>query len=194
MSVTVHVGPYMNGPVPDRSETSSARESALRRWLRRVVKWPLEPIPVSEPAGGWAFRVTNYQLLRAVGVTCVVAPPSAAAGVSSHVVLEAVDPAALREADVILVEAGQFVPADGAVIEGGATIDESAVTGQSTTVVRSYLDEAVVLRDTRVVAGQVLVKVAERRGHPLDWIDGRTSSVGSRTSGAEEHTGVVSSR
>jgi hypothetical protein len=167
----------MNGPVPDRSETSSARESALRRWLRRVVKWPLEPIPVSDPAGGWAYRVANYQLLRAAGVTCVIAPPSAAAGVSCHVVLEAVDPAALCEADVILVEAGQFVPADGTVIEGGATIDESAVTGQSTTVVRSYMDEAAVLRDTRVVAGQILVKVAKRRGHPLDWINGHGSIV-----------------
>ena len=42
----------------------------------------------------------------------------------------------LRKGDVVLVEAGDYVPADGEVIEGVASVDESAITGESAPVIR----------------------------------------------------------
>lgn len=49
---------------------------------------------------------------------------------------EAVSSARLRASDVIRVEAGQFIAGDGEVIEGVASVDESAITGESATVIR----------------------------------------------------------
>lgn len=42
----------------------------------------------------------------------------------------------LRKGDVVLVEAGDIIPCDGEVIEGGASVDESAITGESAPVIR----------------------------------------------------------
>src|SRR6267378_1117997 len=43
---------------------------------------------------------------------------------------------ALRRGDVVLIEAGDYVPADGEVIQGAASVDESAITGESAPVIR----------------------------------------------------------
>ncbi|STP78706.1 potassium-transporting ATPase B chain [Escherichia coli] len=40
-------------------------------------------------------------------------------------------PTKLRKGDIVLVEAGDIIPCDGEVIEGGASVDESAITGES---------------------------------------------------------------
>jgi len=42
----------------------------------------------------------------------------------------------LRKDDVVLIEAGDFIPGDGTVIEGVASVDESAITGESAPVIR----------------------------------------------------------
>ena len=42
----------------------------------------------------------------------------------------------LRKGDIVLVEAGDIIPCDGEVIEGGASVDESAITGESAPVIR----------------------------------------------------------
>src|SRR5256885_15467935 len=48
----------------------------------------------------------------------------------------AVPATALRKGDVVLVEAGDFIPADGTVIEGVASVNEAAITGESAPVIR----------------------------------------------------------
>ena len=71
----------------------------------------------------------------------------------------------LRVGDVVLVEAGDFVPADGEVIEGVASVDESAITGESAPVIRaSGGDFRSVTGGTRVLSDWLVVKVTANPG------------------------------
>src|SRR5439155_12595641 len=64
-----------------------------------------------------------------------------------------VSASALRKNDVVLVEAGDMMPADGEVIEGVASVDESAITGESAPVIReSGGDRSSVTGGTRVLS------------------------------------------
>jgi K+-transporting ATPase ATPase B chain len=76
------------------------------------------------------------------------------------------DAAALVEGDVILVEAGDVVPTDGEVIEGVASVDESAITGESAPVIReSGGDRSSVTGGTRLVSDWLVVKVTAAPGN-----------------------------
>jgi potassium-transporting ATPase ATP-binding subunit len=71
----------------------------------------------------------------------------------------------LRKGDIVLVEAGEFIPADGDVIEGIASVDESAVTGESAPVIReSGGDRSAVTGGTRVLSDWMIVKVTANPG------------------------------
>ena len=71
----------------------------------------------------------------------------------------------LRKGDVVLVEAGDFIPADGEVIEGTASVDESAITGESAPVIReSGGDFSSVTGGTRVLSDWLVVRVAVNPG------------------------------
>lgn len=76
----------------------------------------------------------------------------------------------LRLGDVVLVEAGDYVPMDGEVIEGAASVDESAITGESAPVIReSGGDRSSVTGGTRVLSDWLVVRVtAEAGGSFLD--------------------------
>ena len=71
----------------------------------------------------------------------------------------------LRKGDVVLVEAGDTVPADGEVIDGVASVDESAITGESAPVIReSGGDFSAVTGGTRVLSDWIVVRVAVNPG------------------------------
>ena len=71
----------------------------------------------------------------------------------------------LRKGDVFLVEAGDFIPADGEVIEGVASVDESAITGESAPVIReSGGDFSSVTGGTRVLSDWLVVRVTVNPG------------------------------
>ncbi|MDE3010269.1 MAG: potassium-transporting ATPase subunit KdpB [Pseudomonadota bacterium] len=71
----------------------------------------------------------------------------------------------LRKGDVVLVEAGEVIPLDGEVIEGVASIDESAITGESAPVIReSGGDFASVTGGTRVLSDWLVVRIAVNPG------------------------------
>ena len=71
----------------------------------------------------------------------------------------------LRRGDVVLVETGDYIPADGEVIEGAASVDESAITGESAPVIReSGGDFASVTGGTRVLSDWIIVKVTVNPG------------------------------
>ncbi len=71
----------------------------------------------------------------------------------------------LRKGDVVLVEAGDTVPADGEVIDGVASVDESAITGESAPVIReSGGDFSAVTGGTRVLSDWVVVRVTVNPG------------------------------
>jgi K+-transporting ATPase ATPase B chain len=80
----------------------------------------------------------------------------------------------LRKADVVVVEAGQTIPGDGEVVEGIASVDESAVTGESAPVIReSGGDRSAVTGGTRVLSDRIVVRIGVDPGHSfLDRIIG----------------------
>ncbi|HTV80632.1 MAG TPA: potassium-transporting ATPase subunit KdpB [Steroidobacteraceae bacterium] len=71
----------------------------------------------------------------------------------------------LRRGDVALVEAGDYVPADGEVIEGAASVDESAITGESAPVIReSGGDFSSVAGGTRLLSDWIVIRVSVNPG------------------------------
>ena len=78
---------------------------------------------------------------------------------------ETVSSRTLKVGDLLLVSAGELVPADGEVIEGVASVDESAITGESAPVIReSGGDRSAVTGGTRVVSDWLKVRVTARPG------------------------------
>ncbi|QDO43429.1 potassium-transporting ATPase subunit KdpB [Streptomyces sp. RLB3-17] len=83
-----------------------------------------------------------------------------------HAETEAVAATDLKPLDVVLVEAGELIPADGDVIDGVAAVDESAVTGESAPVIReSGGDRSGVTGGTTVLSDRIVVRVSARPGH-----------------------------
>ncbi|TMR07254.1 potassium-transporting ATPase subunit KdpB [Actinomadura soli] len=78
---------------------------------------------------------------------------------------ETVAAAELRRGDLVVVEAGQIIPGDGDVVEGIASVDESAITGESAPVIReSGGDRSAVTGGTRVLSDRIVVKITQRPG------------------------------
>ena len=78
---------------------------------------------------------------------------------------EAIDAVALHQGDIVVVEAGQTIPGDGDVVEGIASVDESAITGESAPVIReSGGDRSAVTGGTRVLSDRIVVKITQRAG------------------------------
>jgi K+-transporting ATPase ATPase B chain len=71
----------------------------------------------------------------------------------------------LKQGDIVLVEAGDFIPSDGEVIEGIASVDESAITGESAPVIReSGGDRSAVTGGTRVLSDWIKVRITAAQG------------------------------
>jgi K+-transporting ATPase ATPase B chain len=78
---------------------------------------------------------------------------------------EVIAAAQLRRDDIVLVEAGEVIPGDGDVIEGIATVDESAITGESAPVIReSGGDRSAVTGGTKVLSDWIKVKITSNPG------------------------------
>jgi K+-transporting ATPase ATPase B chain len=71
----------------------------------------------------------------------------------------------LRQGDVVVVEAGQTIPGDGDVVDGIASVDESAITGESAPVIReSGGDRSSVTGGTRVLSDRIVVRITQNPG------------------------------
>ncbi|MGW1058124.1 potassium-transporting ATPase subunit KdpB [Micromonospora rubida] len=78
---------------------------------------------------------------------------------------EAVPAPELRQGDVVLVHAGGIIPGDGDVVEGIASVDESAITGESAPVIReSGGDRSAVTGGTRVLSDRIVVRITQKPG------------------------------
>ena len=78
---------------------------------------------------------------------------------------EAVPGTALRVGDRVVVEAGQLIPGDGDVVDGVATVDESAITGESAPVIReSGGDRSAVTGGTTVLSDRIVVRITSKPG------------------------------
>jgi len=78
---------------------------------------------------------------------------------------ERVGAADLRSGDLVLVSAGETIPGDGEIVEGVASVDESAITGESAPVIREAGgDRSAVTGGTRVLSDQIKVKITSNPG------------------------------
>ncbi|MBK9989318.1 MAG: potassium-transporting ATPase subunit KdpB [Verrucomicrobia bacterium] len=92
--------------------------------------------------------------------------------------LESVDALQLRKGDVVFVATGELIPSDGEVIEGVASVDESAITGESAPVIREAGgDRSAVTGGTRVLSDQLTIRVTADPGegfldHMISLVEG----------------------
>jgi potassium-transporting ATPase ATP-binding subunit len=78
---------------------------------------------------------------------------------------EKVSAEALRKGDLVIVKAAEFIPGDGEIIEGAATVDESAITGESAPVVREAGgDRSAVTGGTRVLSDVIKIRITSNPG------------------------------
>jgi K+-transporting ATPase ATPase B chain len=78
---------------------------------------------------------------------------------------ERVPASSLRKGDIVVVEAGELIPGDGEVIEGIASVDESAITGESAPVIReSGGDRSAVTGGTKVLSDRIVVRITADPG------------------------------
>ncbi|MFI5036219.1 MAG: potassium-transporting ATPase subunit KdpB [Acidimicrobiales bacterium] len=79
---------------------------------------------------------------------------------------ESIAAAELAKGDVVVCEAGDVIPSDGEIIEGIASVDESAITGESAPVIReSGGDRSAVTGGTKVLSDRIVVRITSERGH-----------------------------
>jgi K+-transporting ATPase ATPase B chain len=79
--------------------------------------------------------------------------------------VETVPSSKLRTGDIVVVTVGEFIPGDGEVIEGVASVDESAITGESAPVIReSGGDRSAVTGGTRVLSDEIKVRITSNPG------------------------------
>src|SRR5437773_1985743 len=84
-------------------------------------------------------------------------------GSNGHV--EKVPSSKLRAGDLVFVSAGEFIPSDGEIIEGVASVDESAITGESAPVIREAGgDRSAVTGGTRVLSDRIKIKITSNPG------------------------------
>jgi len=78
---------------------------------------------------------------------------------------ERVSAAGLRKGDLVVVEAGELIPGDGEITEGIASVDESAITGESAPVIReSGGDRSAVTGGTKVLSDRIVVRILSNPG------------------------------
>ena len=78
---------------------------------------------------------------------------------------ELVPAASLAKGDMVVCEAGDLIPSDGEIIEGIASVDESAITGESAPVIReSGGDRSAVTGGTKVLSDRIVVRITAERG------------------------------
>jgi K+-transporting ATPase ATPase B chain len=95
---------------------------------------------------------------------------------------ESVAAGELHKGDLVVCEAGDVIPADGDVVEGIASVDESAITGESAPVIReSGGDHSAVTGGTRVISDRIVVRVTSEPGHTF--LDRMIAMVESATRG-----------
>ena len=85
--------------------------------------------------------------------------------VSSDGRVEQVASSKLRACDLVFVSAGEFIPSDGEIVEGVASVDESAITGESAPVIREAGgDRSAVTGGTRVLSDRIKVRITSNPG------------------------------
>ncbi|WP_457207246.1 potassium-transporting ATPase subunit KdpB [Nocardioides sp. P5_C9_2] len=136
-------------------------------WLWLTVLFGTLAEAVAEGRGkAQAASLRNLQQTTTARRVAVGAGRAARPGELATLPVEEVSSGSLRAGDVVVVEAGERIPGDGDVIEGVATVDESAVTGESAPVIReSGGDRCAVTGGTVVLSDRIVVRITSDPGH-----------------------------
>jgi potassium-transporting ATPase ATP-binding subunit len=88
------------------------------------------------------------------------------AKVKSNGGIALINASSLRKGEIVICEAGDVIPADGIVVEGIASVDESAITGESAPVIReSGDDRSAVTGGTKVLSDRILIEITSEQGN-----------------------------
>ncbi len=140
-------------------------------WLRDLVLRPgaAEPLWFTGQVSLWLwFTVLFANFAEALAEGRGKAQAAALRGLRAETIArkltesgeQQVPASSLRKGDVVVVEAGQVIPGDGEVVEGIASVDESAVTGESAPVIReSGGDRSAVTGGTKVLSDRIVVRI-----------------------------------
>jgi K+-transporting ATPase ATPase B chain len=138
-------------------------------------------LAVADPTDGFAWAITVWLWLtvvfanlaeavaegrgKAQADTLRKAKTDTVARRLSGTVEERVPGTGLRVGDLVVCEAGDVIPGDGDVVEGVASVDESAITGESAPVIReSGGDRSAVTGGTKVLSDRIIIKITTRPG------------------------------
>ncbi|WP_165818192.1 HAD-IC family P-type ATPase, partial [Frankia canadensis] len=114
---------------------------------------------------GWSPGAALDDLRTAGDGQPVAHDGSGAAADRTAVTVEEVPAPRLRRDDVVVVAAGELIPGDGDVVEGIASVDESAITGESAPVIReSGGDRSSVTGGTKVLSDRIVVRITQQPG------------------------------
>jgi K+-transporting ATPase ATPase B chain len=154
-------------------------------WVRDLVAAPAEALPVwfTGQVSLWLwFTVLFANFAEALAEGRGKAQAAALRGLRQETMArkvsdgreQRVSASSLRRGDVVVVEAGEVIPGDGEVVEGIASVDESAVTGESAPVIReSGGDRSAVTGGTKVLSDRIVVRITSDPGESfLDRIIG----------------------
>ncbi len=133
-----------------KAQAASLRKTRTSTMARRVTAYDGTTVPTPSPHSAGALR----------GASGRVGP--AAADRAETVEVSSSD---LKLGDVVIVSAGELIPGDGDIVAGIATVDESAITGESAPVVReSGGDRSAVTGGTRVLSDRIVVRITSKPG------------------------------
>jgi K+-transporting ATPase ATPase B chain len=142
----------------------SAFAWAITLWLWATVVFANLAEAVAEGRGK-AQAATLRAAKRDTVATRLVGWTPDGGGDSRYAPTESVPASGLSRGDLVVVTAGQIVPGDGDIIEGIASIDESAITGESAPVIReSGGDRSAVTGGTRVLSDRIVVRITAQPG------------------------------
>src|SRR5664279_5869749 len=84
----------------------------------------------------------------------------------NYEVYEGVSAEDLQAGDLVVCEAGDVIPGDGEVIQGIASVNEAAITGESAPVIRESVgDRSAVTGGTTVISDRIVVEITQEPGH-----------------------------
>jgi potassium-transporting ATPase ATP-binding subunit len=157
--------PFLGGPETSGGTTVPAGFTwGIAVWLWLTVFFANVAESVAEGRGkaqAQALRKTRTTTTARRVVSYDERTDAAARGAAT----EEVPSADLRLGDVVLVEAAELIPGDGDIVDGIATVDESAITGESAPVVReSGGDRSAVTGGTRVLSDRIVVRITSKPG------------------------------
>ncbi len=156
--------PFIGGGTSSAGKLAPSFSAAIAGWLWATVLFSNLAEAIAEGRGkaqAQSLRATRTSTLahRVSGYDEKADPDALQASVAETASVE------LRLGDVVIVSAGEVIPGDGDIIAGIASVDESAITGESAPVVREHGgDRSAVTGGTRVLSDRIVVKITSKPG------------------------------